>query len=129
MAATGFAQPQPMKASKPEVRKAVVALIEAQLAAFRKGAGAEAHGYASTELRRQKPLPVFMEIVRTNYPEIWANRRAEVGIVRDDGVSAKVVVRVYSDDGDASYDYGLVKEAGGWRVHGVVRHEPSGKKV
>lgn len=111
------------RASKPEVRKEVVAVIEAQLAAFRKGDPKKAHSYASAELRAQKPLPVFSQIVQANYPEVWANTRAEFGIVRDDGQRATVTVHVYSKSGDTGYDYVLVKERQGWRVHGVVRHE------
>lgn len=117
------------KASKPEVRKEVVAVIEAQLAAFRERDLKRAHDLASRELRAQKPLPVFSQIVQANYPELWANTRAEFGIVRDDGGQATVTVHVYSKAGDAAYDYTLVKERQGWRVHGVVRHEAKGGRV
>ncbi len=113
-----------MKASKPEVRKEIVAAIEAQLAAFRKNDVAKAYSYADAALRAQKPLPIFVAIVRTNYPEIWANKRAEYGIVRDDGLAGSVLVHVFGADGDASYDYTLVREDAGWRIHGVLRHEP-----
>jgi hypothetical protein len=112
-----------MPASKPEVKKEIVAVIEAQLAAFRKGDTGKAHSYASSELRAQKPRRVFSEIVKDNYPEIWASTRAEFGIVRDDGKRATVTVQVYAKTGDAAYDYTLVKEEAGWRIFGVVRHE------
>lgn len=114
-----------MPASKPEVRKEIIAVIEAQLAAFRKGDAARAHTHASAELRAQKPLRAFTAIVRESYPEIWANTRAEFGIVRDDGARAAVTVQVYSKAGDAGYDYALVREKAGWRIHGVRRHAPS----
>lgn len=113
-----------MKASKPEVRKQIVATIDAQLAAFRAHDVTKAYTYADAALRAQKPLPVFTAIVRTNYPEIWTNKRAEYGIVRDDGTVANVLVHVFGADGDTSYDYELAKQDGTWRIHGVLRHEP-----
>jgi hypothetical protein len=121
---------EPVKrASTPEVRKEVVAVIEAQLAAFRSGNHAKAYGYAAADLRAQKPLPVFAEIVQRNYPEIWRNTRAEFGLVHDDGRQATVTVQVFAKDNDTAYDFTLVKEQTGWRIYGVLRHEPrkSGK--
>ena len=117
------------RASTPEIRKAVIATIEGQLAAFRKADIGKAHGFASSELRAQKPPRVFAAIVQQSYPEIWANLRAEFGIVRDEGKRAMVTVQVYAKDGDAAYDFTLVQEPAGWRIHGVLRHEPkkSGK--
>ena len=118
-----------MPASKPEVKKEIVTVIEAQLTAFRKGDVAKAYRFAAADLRAQKPLAMFTAIVKENYPEIWANTRAEFGIVRDDGTHAKVTVQVYSKQTDAAYDFSLIKEPAGWRIYGVVRHEPksSGK--
>ena len=113
-----------MRASKPEVRKEVVAAIEAQLAAFRTGEVVKAYGCAAAELRAQKPLPIFVDIVRTSYPEIWASTRAECGLVRDDGTFAKLLVHVFGKDSDATYDYTLIKERGGWRIRDVLRHAP-----
>jgi hypothetical protein len=118
------ADPPAMPASKPEVRKEIIATIEAQLGAFRKQDLKKAYGYAATALQAQKPLPVFAAIVKANYPELWVNTRAEYGIVRDDGKAATVLVHVFAADADASYDYTLVKETGGWRVHDVLRHDP-----
>jgi hypothetical protein len=113
-----------LRASKPEVRKQIVATIDLQLAAFRRHDLGRAYSYSAADLRAQKPLEVFVAIVRNNYPEIWTNTRAEYGIVRDDGETATVLVHVFAKDSDASYDYELVRERGGWRVHGVLRHDP-----
>ena len=112
------------RASTPEVKKEIVTVIDAQLAAFRKGDTARAYTYAAAELQAQKPLRTFTAIVKASYPEIWANTRAEYGIVRDNGRQAAVTVQVYSKDGDAGYDFTLVKERSGWRILGVLRHEP-----
>lgn len=111
-------------ASKPEVRREIIAVVEAQLAAFRANDVRKAHGYASSALRAQKPLNIFAAIVRENYPEIWVNQRAEFGLVRDDGREATLLVHVFGKDSDASYDYTLVKEAKAWRIAAVLRHAP-----
>lgn len=119
-----------VRASRPGVRKEIVAVIDAQLAAFRRGEPERAYHYAAAAFRAQRPLPAFAAIVRDSYPEIWANTRAEAGIVRDDGVRATVTVQVYSRSGDAAYDYTLVREKSAWRILGVVRHETRrGKKT
>lgn len=114
-----------MRASKPEVRKEVVAVIDAQLAAFRAGDPAKAWSYASVELQASRPLSVFTKMVRENYAEIWANARAEYGLVRDDGMRATVSVRVYAKKENAEYDFTLVKERAGWRIAAVLRHAPN----
>lgn len=131
MAIVGLALIAPMeaaelapRASTPDVRKEIVAAIEGQLAAFRKGDVEKAYGFAAADLRAQKPLRTFMAIVKESYPEIWRNIRAEFGIVRDNGTQANVTVQVYAKDGGAAYDFTLAKERAGWRIYGVVRHEP-----
>jgi hypothetical protein len=118
------------RASTPETKKQVVEVIEQQLAAFQKGQTEKAYGFAAATLRAQKPLPTFTAIVQSNYPEIWNNTRAEFGIVHDDGTRAAVTVQVYSKQGEAAYDFTLLKERVGWRIDGVVRHAPKkGGKV
>ena len=124
--AAAAAEDGAMHASKPEVRKEVAAVIEGQLAAFRSRELPKAYGYAATPLRAQTPLRAFVAIVQNNYPEIWASTRAEFGLVRDDGAQATVLVHVFSKDGDAGYDYVLVKERGGWRINSVLRHDSHG---
>lgn len=118
-----------LRASKPEVRKEVVAVIEAQLAAFRAGDVAKAYGYAAAPLRAQNPLRVFAAIVQNNYREVWTSTRAEYGLVRDDGRHAAVLVHVFAAASDAAYDYVLVKERAGWRIGSVVRHEARKKSI
>jgi hypothetical protein len=113
-----------MRPSKPEVRKAVIATIEGQLAAFRAGDVAAAYGYAARQLRQQKSLQIFEGVVRFSYPEIWTNERAEYGVVRDDGRRATLLVHVFAKESDASYDFTLVREQAGWRIYSVVRHVP-----
>lgn len=115
-------QAQP-KVSKPEVRKEVVATIEGQLEAFRAADVKKAYALAAAALRAQTPQRQFQRIVEANYPEIWKNTRCEIGLVRDDGSRAAVLVQIYTKDGSAGYDYTLVKERDGvWRIDSVLRH-------
>jgi hypothetical protein len=117
-----FAAEGALRASKPEVKKEIVAVIDAQLAAFRKADPAKAYSYSATRLRAQRRLESFAYIVKTSYPEIWANTGAEYGIVRDDGQQAALVVHVKGKEGEAAYDYRLVKERAGWRISAVLPH-------
>jgi hypothetical protein len=114
-----------MPISKPAVSDQIVKVIEAQLAAFRAGDVAKAYTFASEPLRQQTPAPAFARIVQQNYPEIWQSTRAEFGLARDDGKRATVIVHVFAAKSDAAYDYVLFKENGGWKIGGVLRHEPS----
>jgi Domain of unknown function (DUF4864) len=125
--AVGFApaaEPPPLPISKPANGEQIAAAIEAQLAAFRAGDVEKAYGYASEALRTQTPLRAFARLVQQSYPEIWQSTRAEFGLVRDNGTRATVVVHVFAKETDAAYDYVLFKETGGWRIGGVLRHEP-----
>ena len=128
--ASGQVVPGSFKASTPGVRSQVIAVIAGQLAAFRSGDIQEAYGYASAGLRAQFPAGTFAAIVRENYPSIWASTRAEFGIVRDDGTRATVLVQVFSEPDSVGYDYGLLRERGGWKIGSVVRREAkSGTKL
>lgn len=113
-----------VRASKPEVRKDVVAVIDGQLEAFRAGDTKKAYSFSASALRAQNPLKRFLAIVENNYPEIWKSTKSEIGLVRDDGTRATVLVQVYGKEGSAGYDYGLVKEKDGWRIDSVLRHAP-----
>jgi hypothetical protein len=125
LASVAGAEDTGLRASKPDVRREIVAVIEAQLAGFRAGDVRKAYGYAAADLRAQKPLRAFAAIVENNYPEIWTNTRGEFGLVRDDGSLATVLVHVFGKGGDAAYDYTLVKEErAGWRIRDVLRHAP-----
>ncbi|MDO8540792.1 MAG: DUF4864 domain-containing protein [Opitutaceae bacterium] len=116
-----------LRASKPDVKKAVMGVIDGQLAAFRAGDVSKAYGFAAAPLRAQTSLRSFVAIVQTNYPELWANQRAEYGIVYDDGNRARVLVHVFSESGQATFDYVLLRERAGWRIGSVLRHDVRGE--
>ena len=111
-----------LRASKPEVKKEIVTVIEGQLGAFRAGDVMKAYNFAALSLRQQMPLRTFVSVVQANYPEIWANTGADCGIVRDDGTRATVLVHVSAKQGDAAFDYVLLRERAGWKIGSVVRH-------
>lgn len=111
-----------LRASKPEVRKEIVGVIEGQLAALRAGDAAKAYSHAAAAMRAQMPLRSFVTILQTNYAEIWHNTAVECGLVRDDGARATVLVQVKSERGEASFDYVLLKERNVWRIGSVLRH-------
>lgn len=116
-----------LRASRPEVRKAVLAVIDGQLAAFRAGDAGRAYGHSSASLRAQTSLRAFTAIVQANYPEIWTNQRAEYGLVRDDGARARVLVEVTGARDTATFEYVLIRERAGWRVGSIMRHDPRAK--
>ena len=113
----------PLRASGPEVRREVLAVIDAQLAAFRAHDALKAYALAAFSLRQQFPLARFLETVRQNYPDIWSNVRADYSIVQDNGAQATLRVRIFGPGGDSvSYDYILYKEPAGWRIASVLKH-------
>jgi len=115
-------EPAELKPSTAAVRKEVIAVIAGQLAAFRTAQPAAAYDFAAPALQAALPLRRFLSVVKSGYPEIWTNREASFGVVRDSGERATVAVKVQGSDGSASYDYILLKVAEGWRIGGVLRH-------
>ncbi len=122
-AETGF------RTSRAGVRQEVIAVIEEQLAAFRQGDVAKAYACAAAAVRGQNSERRFAAIVRENYPEIWANRGADYGLVHDDGTHATVRVFVSSKAGRGAYDYVLIRERAGWRIGSVMHHDPRRKST
>jgi len=117
--AAGIAKAAPHY-SKPEVRREITAVVEAQLAAFRADNLAGAYGFAATPLRARLTLEQFAVMMARGYPLILHHARAELGLPVDDGGWATIVVRVSIADGtSAAYRYHLLKEAAGWRIAGV----------
>jgi hypothetical protein len=108
--------------STAPVRKAVIAVIDAQLKAFRTHNYVKAYSLAAPALRLQMPLDQFINIVKAGYPEVWSNQSATFGVVRNSDERATVAVKVKSSEGSASYDYILLKIADNWTVGGVLRH-------
>ena len=105
-------------------RKAVTASIQGQLDALRDGDGPKAVSYQSLGLRRSFGSPQgFIDGIRRGYPEFGYCRAARFGPVWTDKTArfAEVDVTVQGEDGrTAQGDYQMVREAGGYRVAGVL---------
>ena len=109
--------------STADVRKGIVAVISDQLGDFHAGNAGKAYALAAARFKAQFSSERFAALVKQSYPEIWTNTGAQFGVVRDDGVSAIVVVQVACSAGNsAAYDYFLLKENDVWRIGGVLRH-------
>lgn len=115
----------PMRASTLATRREIAATIQGQLAAFRAHDLRRAYAYGSDALQVELPFPTYAATMRTQYPDVWDNTRAEIGVVHDNGATAWVIVYVISPVGRASYRYNLVKLGRGWRVEGIARHRPT----
>lgn len=118
---TSWTRAAELRPSSPEVRAEVVATVEMQLAALRRGDVEAAHRCASAALRARLPVPAFARMLQQTYAEIWRNERATFALVNDDGLRATVAVRVTGKAGAADFEYGLVREPAGWRINGVLR--------
>ncbi|MES1194742.1 MAG: DUF4864 domain-containing protein [Opitutus sp.] len=124
------AEPGVRHYSKPEVRKELVGVVDAQLAAFRSGDFKRAYGFAARPLRAQFTLKEFTAMITRSYPFIAHNERAEPGLPMDDGETATLAVRVFGAGGkSADYRYLLTREADGWRISGVLPELPQGPEA
>ena len=123
--------PEGYRISPREIREAVRATVDGQLAAFEQENFEAAYAFAARGIRRQFSAAVFAEMIRRGYPALVRHARRDVGIVRDnrDG-RAFVDVTVFDARGRAArFRYQLVEERDGWRVEGVlpIRAETRGE--
>ncbi|HEV7404773.1 MAG TPA: DUF4864 domain-containing protein [Chthoniobacteraceae bacterium] len=110
--------------SSDEVKKALSAVIEGQLAAFRAEDYAKAYTFAATEIKGMFSKEKFEQMVKAGYPVIAHSTTAEFGIAIDSGDEAVVSVKVISGDKKSvTYQYHLIKEKGVWRIGGVSEVE------
>ena len=115
-----------MHLSRLAGRGELVAAVTAPLAAFRADDWEQAYAAAARSFQSVVPLPQLVALISRNYPVGWENTRAEFGIPSDNGTVAIVPVRVFGRAASAAYHWLLVKEAGGWRVTGVVPQRTTG---
>ena len=120
---------QPHRSSEA-VKKAISAVIESQLAAFRAEDYAKAYTFAAEEIRGMFSLAQFEAMVKGGYPIIAHSSSAEFGIAIDTGDEAVVTVKVQNADGKAvSYQYHMTRQKGVWRIGGVSEVESKGLTV
>jgi hypothetical protein len=106
-------------------------VIMQQLEAFRRDDFDTAFGFASDEIHQLFDRARFEQMVRGGYPEIARSASAVVdGVERVDGGRLYLFVRVRGENGrlvEAVYE--MVREAGRWRINGVVTRPDSSEKT
>jgi len=123
LAAPGLAQPAADE-------KAAGELVLRQLEAFRRNDYDTAYGFASTEIKSLFTRQSFERMVRTGYPEIADSTRARIAGASKEADRVYVVVKIRGTNGthiEAVYE--MVREAGAWKINGVVARTDPGEEV
>jgi hypothetical protein len=102
-----------------------------QLEAFRRNDFETAFGFASRTIHDMFDTPRFEAMVRGGYPEIARSVRANIdGSKRGDAGELYLFLHVEGENGRAvEAIYELIKEAGAWRINGVVTRPDSSEKA
>jgi hypothetical protein len=116
----------PARLSPPAVRIQLVAVVTAQLAAFRAEDWPAAYACAARAFQGVMPLPQFRALITAKYPVVEQNTRAEFGLPRDNGTVGIVPVRVFGQGTSKTFNWLLVKEGSGWKITGVVPQSTAG---
>lgn len=118
------ARPMAMRPARPADRKAAIAAIGAQLAAFNKGDYAKAIGYQSATLKQSFASPdAFRQMMERGYPEFVHSRSVRYGTASADtnGMRVFIPVVVIGQDGVVvRATYLMVREGKAYRVQGVL---------
>lgn len=112
---------QPLQPSTATVRRQVVGVVESQFHAFRDGDYARAYACAASGIQQQFTVAAFERMVKDGFPVIAYWRTVSFGEVADNGREAVVQVAVQGRSGRTrGFRYLLIREAGAWRISGVV---------
>ncbi len=118
------AGPMGMRPARPADRKAAIAAIGAQLAAFNKGDYAKAIQYQSMALRGSFASPeTFQRMMETRYPEFVHSKSVRYGTASADANGLRVFIPVIVTGQDGVVvraAYLMVREGKGYRVEGVL---------
>lgn len=122
---TGEAEPgASLHLAKPEVRRAALAAIQAQLAAFGRGDYATAIKYQSAGLKQNFSSPdAFRQMMEGAYPEFAHSKKVKFGLVKSDAGGQHVLVPVDMTGQDGvtvRAAYLMVREGKSYRVEGVA---------
>lgn len=113
-----------LRPAKPDVRRAALAAIQAQLAAFGRGDYATAIKYQSTGLKQNFASPdAFRQMMQSAYPEFAHSKKVKFGLVKSDAAGQHVLVPVEltgQDGVTVQAAYLLVREGKAYRVEGVL---------
>lgn len=117
---------QPLKRSRAEIRRAVLAVIEGQFSAFQDGDYARARAFAAPGIQQQFDVAAFERMVKDGFPVIAYWRTVFFGEVEDNGREAVALVSVRGRGGHTRFfRYLLVRDGGHWRINGVVEVQVS----
>jgi hypothetical protein len=114
----------------PDVDEAGRVVLQ-QLEAFRRNDFEGAFGFASRTIHDMFDAARFEAMVRGGYPEIARSVRANIdGSKRRDAGELFLFLHVQGENGRAvEAVYELIKEAGAWRINGVVTRPDSSEKA
>ncbi len=115
-----------LRLSKLPVREQLVAVVNAQLAAFRAEDWEKAYVAAAAPFQAVMTPAQFISLITRKYPVIWKNTRAEFALPSDNGQVAVVPVRVFGEGRSEAYNWLLVKEGNEWKITGVVPQSTAG---
>lgn len=106
-------------------------VVVQQLEAFRRDDFDTAFTFASSAIREQFDRPRFEAMVRGGYPEIARSVSAAIdGVQHADADRLYLFVRVRGANGRAiEAVYELVREAGRWRINGVVTRPDTSERA
>jgi hypothetical protein len=106
-------------------------IVMQQLEAFRRGDFPAAFTFASRTIHDLFDEARFEAMVRDGYPEIARSVRAIIdGSKRGDAGELFLFIHVYGENGRAvEAVYEMVKEAGAWRINGVVTRPDTSEKA
>jgi len=103
------------------VPRALFAIVNEQVTAFRTANFQGAYRHAATGVQQKFTLPQFERMVRQSYPEITQAQRVEFGLVKMQGGSALMQVFFFSNDDTVRlFLYSLTREDDSWKIEGVT---------
>jgi Domain of unknown function (DUF4864) len=103
-----------------------------QIRAFRAADFSGAYQHASADFQEKVNLEAFVELVRSEYPDLVRAERVEFGSVRSVGRHAILQVYFFMPDGDVvPCIYTLVNEEDRWKIDGarLQKRWPAGRRL
>lgn len=110
----------------PQDQAAIRAVIEAQIAAFKKDDAATAYSFAAPGIKQIFPNPqVFIEMVKSGYAQIYRPLKVEFGKASKSGAGVLQTVKLIGVDGKKANAYYFMEKQtdGQWKIAGVQVEE------
>ncbi|MES2569963.1 MAG: DUF4864 domain-containing protein [Verrucomicrobiota bacterium] len=120
-----FHRPPPRPAELYEV-------VWQQISAFRTADYSRAYQQVSTTFQERFNIEAFVDLVRTDYPDLLRAERVEFGGMQISGRHAMIQVYFVLGDGDViPVLYGLIHEENRWKIDGarVQKRWPVGRRL